>query len=87
MIPTNAEFDDLEKHLADILFSFVMAGRCKATVQVTGVRWFVDREREGWMMNILGLGTDAPMELDTISLYLLEKGYDVENMEVFLEGE
>ena len=87
MIPSNAEFDAIEKHITDVLFSFIMAGRCNTSVKVNEIRWFVDRESEGWMIHIFGLGTDAPMELDTISLYLLEKGYNVENIEIVLEGE
>jgi hypothetical protein len=51
------------------------------------VRYFIEVDREGWLINIYGLGDDSPMELDTISVYLMEKGYDVDNIEVFLESE
>jgi hypothetical protein len=87
MIPTTKEFNELSKHLSDILFQFVLAGRCRPNVQVTNVRYFIEVDREGWLINIYGLGDDSPMELDTISVYLMEKGYDVDNIEVFLESE
>jgi hypothetical protein len=74
----------------DILFEFILAGRCSSKVKITGLRYFheVDPEpREGWMIHIYGLNQHSMLELDTISVYLMEKGYDVNNIEVFMEHE
>jgi hypothetical protein len=90
MIPTIKEFHDLEKHMGDCLFNFVLAGRCRATVRVTSLRYFheVDPEqREGWMIHIHGLDPNSQIELDTISVFLMEQHYDVNNIEIFLESD
>jgi hypothetical protein len=86
-IPTNSEFEKLHDHLTKILFDLVMTGRASSKVEVTAIRWVVEQDKEPyWLISILGMGLDCPMGLDTIAVYLGEKDYDVNNIEIILEA-
>jgi hypothetical protein len=86
--PTTDQFDSLESDVGLALFDMALAGRCTSSAHVTGIRWFMERDTQpGWLISIMGLGHDAPMELNYIAAYLGERDYDVTNIEIILEAE
>ena len=87
-IPTTTEFDTLSDHIGHILFDMILSGRIGSKVEVTAIRWVVEQDKDPyWLISILGLGLDCPMALDTIAVYLGEKDYDVNNIEIILEAD
>jgi len=87
-IPTSTDFEALDTHMREILFELIMAGRASYRSKITGVRWVVEQDKDPyWMISIYGLGTSSPMGLDAIALYLGERGYNIDNIEVILESD
>jgi len=86
--PTTNEFDKLHIQLTKVLFDLVMTGRVSSKVEITGIRWVVEADKEPyWLISIFGLGLDNPMALDTIAMFLGEQDYDVNNIEIILEAD
>lgn len=87
-IPTTEEFETLLDHVKAILFEMMMTGRINTATEVTTLRWAVEQHKDPyWLISISGLGLECPMALDTIAVYLGERDYDINNMEVLLEEE
>lgn len=87
-IPTTTDFDQLREDIGNVLFEIMLAGRASSKTECTGLRWVVEQDKDPyWMISIFGLGLDSPMALDTIAVYLGERDYDVENIEIILEAD